>query len=761
VSFPDGPAVTPGGSGQRHGVPAGLLEKLLAAVRPEFRAGVLVFDPADPVFGGGTCRVDGCARAARDNGMCSGHSQRWVKAGRPDPGQFPAAITAPWLGHRPLAGRCQVPGCGFGAKEHRMCERHAGQWKQAGRPDPGPRAGRLPPAAGQPDPPACLVGYCDLWAHPGSSLCFTHRRRWKKYGMPDLAEFARACETPPGARERADLASLPRQLKLELQYALQRRRDDNTTKTRPEDIRAVIKVLAGSGAASLLALQEQEWRSRARAGAGRSRQQAALLSYACRELCALAEGEGGWDSEYPRDAWRLPRLGITGAGLATLQFGGIPQPWLKDLAKRWTRWRISTGLSMSSCYHGVRAVTRFAAFAAQAGLCGLHQADRDLLERYLACLHRDLGGNSRALTECIGELNTFLLAIRRHGWDAALPASAMFFPEDYPKPGRRLPRALAAHVMAQVEAPANLDRWPDPACRLITVILIRCGLRISSATTLPRDCVVTDAAGAPYLRYRNTKMKREALVPIDEELQALIGGQHDRIRQRWPDGTPVLFPRPQSNIDGTRPIASGTYRVALHRWLDACDIRDEHGQRVHLTPHQWRHTLGTTLINRDVPQHVVQKILDHDSAEMTAQYARLSDKTVREHWEKARKVGVTGQPVQISPDGPLGDAAWAKHRLSRATQALPNGYCQLPMVKTCPHANSCLTCPMFVTTAEFLPQHRAQRQATLQIITAAEAAGHARVAEMNKQVAGNLGKIITALEADSDTGEGEPAADAS
>ncbi len=76
---------------------------------------------------------------------------------------------------------------------------------------------------------------------------------------------------------------------------------------------------------------------------------------------------------------------------------------------------------------------------------------------------------------------------------------------------------------------------------------------------------------------------------------------------------------------------------------------------------------------------------------MTAHYARLSDKTVREHWEKARKVGAEGQPVQVSPDGPLGDAAWAKQRLSRATQALPNGYCELPMVKTCPHANSCFS----------------------------------------------------------------------
>ena len=144
----------------------------------------------------------------------------------------------------------------------------------------------------------------------------------------------------------------------------------------------------------------------------------------------------------------------------------------------------------------------------------------------------------------------------------------------------------------------------------------------------------------------------------------------------------------------------------------------------------------------------MQKILDHDSPQMTARYARLSDKTVRHHWEKARKVNAEGQPVQVRADGPLGEAAWVKQRLSRATQALPNGYCELPMVRTCPHANSCLTCPMFVTTAEFLPQHHAQRKQTLQIISAAEAAGQARVAEMNRQVAANLDKIITALEAE-------------
>jgi hypothetical protein len=34
---------------------------------------------------------------------------------------------------------------------------------------------------------------------------------------------------------------------------------------------------------------------------------------------------------------------------------------------------------------------------------------------------------------------------------------------------------------------------------------------------------------------------------------------------------------------------------------------------------------------------------------------------------------------------------WVKHRVGLATQALPNGYCGLPLQQTCPHANAPLT----------------------------------------------------------------------
>ena len=594
-------------------------------------------------------------------------------------------------------------------------------------------------------PPAdCLIGSCRLWAEPGSDWCRSHGVTWKRRGRPPAAEFAAAWAagvTVPGYERRIRLDGLPAHLKLEMQYALQRRSDERTAKAPPVVVMAAVRFLAASGASSLLGRTEQEWRDQLSATRAKA---AALLAWFRGQVADLAEGTG-WDAEYGRDAWQMHRLGYSARRV--LDFSGIPQPQLKDLAKRWIRWRLGTGLTLEAGGgKPLRALTRFASFLDGRGITGTSGIDRAVLEDYLADLHAEMNGAKHQGAH-IGLLDGFFTAIRQHDWDRALPATAMFFPGDQPRRGEQLPRALAGHVMAQVENPGNLARQRDPAYRLATLILIRCGLRVSDALRLPFECVVTDHAGAPYLRYCNHKMKREALVPIDEELQTLISEQQTRILGLYPSGT-VLFPRTSKNPDGRAPVSGHSYRLVLYRWLADCDIRDEHGQPVHLTPHQWRHTLGTVLINRDVPQHVVQKILDHDSAAMTALYARLSDKTVREHWEKARKVDAAGQPVQISPDGPLGDAAWAKQQLSRATQALPNGYCQLPLVQTCPHANSCLTCPMFVTTPEFLPQHHAQRQATLQIITAAEANGHARVAEMNRQVAENLGKIITALESD-------------
>jgi integrase len=751
VSRP-GDAAGPG----RHRVPARLLEKLMSAVRPEFRGEVIPVDPADPVFGGPPCQVSGCTRTARVRGICLGHYHRWKHEGCPLPVRDFIATADPDLrGHRALQP-CDAPGCGYGRRGAGLCTIHHTAWLQAGKPTLPAWLDVLPPLPADGPAAPCLVSYCSLLAEGETPFCLSHCARWRRAGKPDPGEFTTRLDDHLPGCERLDFRRLSGQLKLEAQYAVQRRRDDARLRTPPRHVTHFIGALARSGVSSLLDWPEQAWREFRPLTGSSAAQARALAVQARREVENLCYGTG-WDVEYPRSTWRLRNLGIS-APHAHVRFGGIPQDWLRELAKRHARWQLAAGLSTGEVTAGARAVTRLGVFLDSAGVSGPAAVSREVLERFLASL--------TALTathryKVISDTSVFLQAVRLHGWEETLPAGAMIFREDYPRKPARLPRALAEHIMAQVEDPANLGRCADPAVRLVTVILIQCGLRSGDALRLPREgCIARDPDGAPYLRYYNHKMKREALVPVDDGLVTMIGEQRQRVLSRWPDGScPHLFPGLKANANGHRSFPSSTYRNMLYRWLEDCDVRDEHGQPVRLTPHQWRHTLGTRLINRDVPQHVVQKILDHDSPAMTAHYARLSDKTVREHWEKARKVNIEGQPVQVSPEGPLSEAAWVKQRLSRATQALPNGYCELPMAKTCPHANSCLTCPMFVTTAEFLPQHHAQRQQTLQIITAAEAAGHGRVAEMNRQVAGNLDKIIASL--DEHGGEQKEAASAS
>ena len=367
-----------------------------------------------------------------------------------------------------------------------------------------------------------------------------------------------------------------------------------------------------------------------------------------------------------------------------------------------------------------------------------------MLERYLAWLATQPTGRG-AKEDAVAAPGVFFQAIRQHGWDSTLPTTAVFFPGDLPARPPRLARRVAEHIVAQVEAPANLDKWPNPEGRPITIILIRCGLRATDACTLPFDCLLHDGQQAAYLRFFN-KMRREAAVPIDDDLEREIRAQQQRVAARWPRHHAHLFPAATGNAGGRNPMTYYSYRGMLNTWLTTCEVRDEHGHRVHLTPHQWRHTFACRLINRDVPQEVIRILLDHESTQMTAHYARLTDQTVRRRWEAATKVNIKGERVSIDPEGPLAQAQRAKTRYGMATQTLPNGYRGLPLQRSCPHANSCLTCPVFLTGPEFLPELREQRRRTLTLIDVSERGGQARMVEMNQQVLTNLYRMISEVE---------------
>jgi integrase len=100
-----------------------------------------------------------------------------------------------------------------------------------------------------------------------------------------------------------------------------------------------------------------------------------------------------------------------------------------------------------------------------------------------------------------------------------------------------------------------------------------------------------------YLRFFNHKLSNDAIIPITDRLVAQIRRQQQHLRERFPTLPSILLPRIRKNPDGELPFLCSALHERLRRWLSDCDVRDAAGQPVRVTAHQFRHTVGTRMIN--------------------------------------------------------------------------------------------------------------------------------------------------------------------
>jgi integrase len=137
--------------------------------------------------------------------------------------------------------------------------------------------------------------------------------------------------------------------------------------------------------------------------------------------------------------------------------------------------------------------------------------------------------------------------------------------------------------MAQLESPEHVMLLPDDTTRHLLMVIMETGLRITNACRLPFNPIIDDSVGWPCLKFFNSKMKGEQLVPLSETAAEAIRSQQAHLRQRWDDPPPRLFPSPHCNPDGTRPFSDATFRSRLNAWQRTIDLHDQAGQRVQVT----------------------------------------------------------------------------------------------------------------------------------------------------------------------------------
>jgi integrase len=465
------------------------------------------------------------------------------------------------------------------------------------------------------------------------------------------------------------------------------------------------------------------------------------------------------DGEWASDHWDAGRLGIPARrGRGTARFDGIGQPWLRDPVKRWSRLRLATGCAFATIDSGALALTRFSRFLAmrQPQARDASAISRPVLEDYLSwLLTQGYSASTRALS--LSMIRVFFEACHRHGWLPGLAPGATIYVEELPFHHDEIARFIPEPVMAQLESDEALSKIPHTTTRNLIVVLIETGLRGGDACNLPFNPVLADSSGWPCLRFEAVKVRAEQLIPLSAKAAAAIAAQQDHVREHWPAGSPWLFPGIAGNDDGSKPYSHSSFTKQLGHWQRAIGLRDQAGQPVTVTGHQFRHTLGTRLINSGVPQHVVQKLLGHASPHMTGHYAKIHDTTIREAFDRyqSQRVNISGQRTGYDPDAPTASAEWVKHNLNRVRDSLPNGYCARPAQQDCPHPNACLTCPDFQTTPVFLEIHQRQAVTNNRLIAQADAKGQQRLAENLRRVQANLDRIIPALQELENDGRGD------
>jgi integrase len=484
-----------------------------------------------------------------------------------------------------------------------------------------------------------------------------------------------------------------------------------------------------------------------------------LLSVVYKTLQEDYDERDEWDKEI----WNALKLGIPTSSSRsdyTMNFTGINQNWLYEAARKYLRYNTTIN-SWANSQTKLGNIKDFSLHLV------IHYPDitPDLITRQLVIdyfsklLQTGLKSATRHSHVCT--LQNFFELCAREEW-MAIPDRRLIYREDYPRIEKALPRFIPEEVMTQLNQ--HIDKLPDIIMRMLLVIQ-EAGMRVGEMCIMPYDCLLRDAEGDYFLLYYQGKQKKEHTIPISAELVGVIIEQQQIIRDKFGTKSPYLFVYPDE--EKPRSFKQDYFGDALNRLSYAQQIKNNAGKVWRFQAHQFRHTVGTRMINLGVPQHIVQRFLGHASPEMTATYATISDKTMKTKFFefKEKLVNVTGNivtPESLQVEMAEGldpndiDSQWLKK--NTLAQALPNGLCAIPMVQgSCPWgSNKCLTgndgsgCAHFKTDRRYLTKHHEHLERVNGIIDWAlqnpDSRRSKEILTENIPVRDNLMRIINGLE---------------
>ena len=245
---------------------------------------------------------------------------------------------------------------------------------------------------------------------------------------------------------------------------------------------------------------------------------------------------------------------------------------------------------------------------------GLDYRDVQLsdLQTFAASLH-DIGIQARSQCRILSGVRTFFRFLEEQGEVEQDPSELL----ESPQIGEHLPEVLSLEEVDRIEASIDLGKREGQRNKAIIETLFSCGLRVSELVALKMSDIYKDEG---FIRVFG-KGNKERLVPISEKaLKEIYWWFMDRNQM-------IIKPGEEEyvflNCRGTHLTRTMILIMVKKQALEA-------GITKTISPHTFRHSFATCLLEGGADLRAIQAMLGHERIRTTEIYTHIDTVKLRE-----------------------------------------------------------------------------------------------------------------------------------
>ena len=226
----------------------------------------------------------------------------------------------------------------------------------------------------------------------------------------------------------------------------------------------------------------------------------------------------------------------------------------------------------------------------------------------------DLGLSARSKARVISGIKQFFSYLMLENLITQDPSSLL----EQPKLGRKLPEVLSIEEVDSLIAAVNLNSNEGPRNRAMLEVLYSCGLRVSELINLKFTDLFYDEGFVRVIGKGN----KERLVPLSKSVELEISTYQEKMRSKLnvKDG--------HENFIFLNRRGKKLTRVMV--FIIIKDLASKIDLKKSISPHTFRHSFATHLIEGGANLRAIQEMLGHESIITTEIYTHLDQSFLKE-----------------------------------------------------------------------------------------------------------------------------------